>query len=189
MTFGSFSGYSATFPLLIRELYTTQFEGGPDPLKYAFLGPLVGSLIRVIMGIVSDYTGGAILTTLAGLGMITGIVFGIAGGYFNPTSLDQFPVFVGIMLWIFFWSGTGNASTFRQYPIIFKHNPRMGAGVVGWTAAVAAYGPFIFSSLMGQAFKAVGNPIPFFIEAAAYYFIATAINWWYYQRRGCERPS
>ena len=45
MTFGSFSGLAVTFPLLIKQLYGG-FEGAPDPLAYAFLGPLVvGTLI------------------------------------------------------------------------------------------------------------------------------------------------
>ena len=48
-TFGSFIGYSAAFPLLIK----IQF---PDvnPLDYAFLGPLVGALARVAGGVISD---------------------------------------------------------------------------------------------------------------------------------------
>ena len=45
MTFGSFSGFAAVFPLLIKETYG-KFPGGPDPLKYAFLGPLIGAGIR-----------------------------------------------------------------------------------------------------------------------------------------------
>ena len=31
MTFGSFSGFAATFPLMIKQLYTV-LPGGPDPL-------------------------------------------------------------------------------------------------------------------------------------------------------------
>ncbi|MBX6373612.1 MAG: MFS transporter, partial [Acetobacteraceae bacterium] len=37
MTFGTFSGLSATFPLLIRQGYG-HLPGAPDPLTYAFLG-------------------------------------------------------------------------------------------------------------------------------------------------------
>ena len=33
-------------------------------------------------------------------------------------------VIVGIMLAMFFFAGVGNASTFRQYPLIFAANPR-----------------------------------------------------------------
>ena len=49
MTFGTFSGLSATFPLLIKQIYG-QFPGAPDPLTYAFLGPLVGSIARILAG-------------------------------------------------------------------------------------------------------------------------------------------
>ncbi len=189
MTFGSFSGFSAIFPLLIRQLYSEPFPGGPDPLKYAFLGRMIGGASRVLAGFVTDITGGAIWTSLCGLMMIAALLFGWLGGYFTPTSLDQFPVFLGIMLWVFFWSGVGNAATFRQYPIIFKHNPRQGAGVVGWTAAVAAYGPFIFSVLAGAAISRTGSPIPFFWGLMVFYASAVFINWWYYQRKGCEAPS
>ncbi|NUQ35984.1 MAG: NarK/NasA family nitrate transporter [Planctomycetaceae bacterium] len=194
MTFGSFSGFAAAFPMMIKSLYGG-FPDAPDPLKYAFYGPLIGSATRVIFGFVADKTGGGILTHLTGLVMIGLCITAVATGVLAPTSLDQFPLFVAIMLGIFFCSGVGNASTFRQYPVIFANNPRQGAGVLGWTAAVAAYGPFIFSLLIGLAISSstagggVKSASAFFIGAAAFYAIATAINWFYYVRKGCERPS
>ncbi|MDO8637482.1 MAG: MFS transporter [Dehalococcoidia bacterium] len=188
MTFGSFSGFAAAFPLMISTVYGG-FPNAPDPLKYAFLGPLAGSLMRVAMGPVSDRCGGAILTTLSGLVMFASVVVLILTGLLTPTSIDQFPYFVILMVIIFLASGTGNASTFRQYPIIFAHSQRQAAGVIGWTAAVAAYGPFIWSSLIGVAITQTGSPVPFFFGIAVYYIIATFINWNYYQRKGCARPS
>ena len=188
MTFGSFSGFAAAFPLMISTVYGG-FPNAPDPLKYAFLGPLAGSLMRVAMGPVSDKCGGAILTTLSGLVMFVSVVVLILTGLLTPTSIDQFPYFVILMVIIFLASGTGNASTFRQYPIIFAHSQRQAAGVIGWTAAVAAYGPFIWSSLIGVAITQTGSPVPFFFGIAVYYVIATFINWNYYQRKGCARPS
>ena len=56
-TFGSFIGYSAGLPLLIK----AQFPG-VDPVKYAFLGPLVGALARPVGGWLSDKLGGARVT-------------------------------------------------------------------------------------------------------------------------------
>ena len=188
MTFGSFAGYSAAFPLMISTIYGN-FPDAPDPLKFAFLGPMVGSLIRVAMGPVSDKWGGAILTTISGVVMIASIILMFALGLFAPTSLDQFPMFVILMLVIFLASGTGNASTFRQFPIIFAHSARQGAGVIGWTSAIAAYGPFIWSVLIGLSIASTGSPAPFFYGIIVYYLIATAINWYYYQRRGAEKPS
>jgi NNP family nitrate/nitrite transporter-like MFS transporter len=67
--------------------------------------------------------------------------------------------------------------------------------VLGWTAAVAAYGPFLVSTLIGAAIgasAAAGGPKSaggFFVGAAVFYAIATSINWLFYVRRGCERPS
>jgi NNP family nitrate/nitrite transporter-like MFS transporter len=188
MTFGSFSGFSAAFPLLIKTVYG-QFPNAPDPLAYAFLGPLIGSVARVAAGPISDKVGGAILTHFVGIGLIISIVVMAVGGLLSPTSLDSFPAFVGLMLVIFLLTGVGNASTFRQYPIIFSHSPRQGAGVIGWTAAVAAYGPFVFATLIGLVITEFGSAAPFFYGIALYYVAATGINWWYYTRKGCEKPS
>lgn len=188
MTFGSFSGFAAAFPLMIKTIYGG-FPNPPDALKYAFLGPLIGSATRVIFGFVSDKTGGAILTHLAGIAMIGLCLALILTGSLTPESADQFPTFVWLMLGIFFCTGVGNASTFRQYPVIFAHSPRQGAQVLGWTAAMAAYGPFLFATLIGLSISATGAATSFFIGVIAFYAIAVAINWWFYTRKGCERPS
>jgi NNP family nitrate/nitrite transporter-like MFS transporter len=187
MTFGSFSGLAATFPLLIKGVYGG-FPNAPDPLKYAFLGPLVGSLMRIIFGPISDKLGGGILTHVSGLGLIAGCLLMVFSGILTPTSLDTFPYFVATILGLFFFSGMGNASTFRQYPIIFGHSPRQAAGVLGWTAAVAAYGPFIFSSLIGAVVALTGNSRGFFLGWTLFCAVATIINWWFYTRKGCEKP-
>lgn len=188
MTFGSFSGLSAAFPLLIGTIYG-KLPGAPDPLAYAFLGPLVGSAARVVFGFVADRVGGGILTTLSGLAMIAGCGALVFGGYLAPRSVEAFPGFVALMLLLFLASGMGNASTFRQYPVIFGHSPRQGAQVLGWTAAVAAYGPFFFASLLGLSTSRTGSTAPFFVGLIAYCAVAVALNWHFYTRRGCERPS
>lgn len=66
--------------------------------------------------------------------------------------------------------------------------PRQAGGVIGWTAAIAAYGPFIFSVLIGTVISLAGDPIPFFIGAAAFYAVNIGINWWYYARKGAPKP-
>jgi len=188
MTFGSFSGFAAAFPLMIKTIYG-KFPGAPDPLAYAFLGPLIGSATRVVFGFVADRTGGGILTQVAGAAMIGLCAAMCLTGVLTPESLDSFPLFVALMLGIFLFAGIGNASTFRQFPIIFAHSPRQGAQVLGWTGAVAAYGPFAFSALMGVSVTRTGSAAAFFLGAAAFYLAASAVNWWFYVRKGCERPS
>jgi NNP family nitrate/nitrite transporter-like MFS transporter len=188
MTFGSFSGLSAAFPMLIKTVYG-QFPAAPDPLQYAWIGPLVGSAMRVIAGPLTDKWGGAIFTQFCGFGLIIGAAILGFGGLLTPTSLDQFPMFVWVMLGMFFCTGVGNAATFRQYPVIFSHSPRQGAGVIGFTAAVAAYGPFLFSTLIGWTKTSLGSAKVFFVGLMVFCLIATAINWWFYTRNGAEKPS
>lgn len=188
MTFGTFAGLSAAFPLLIKILYG-DFEGAPDPLVYAFYGPLIGSASRVLFGFVADKTGGAILTTITGIGLAIGVLLLITMGLVAPTGMEQFPMFVTVILALFFFTGIGNAATFRQFPIIFGHNPRQAAGVIGWTAAIAAYGPFIFATIIGAVISANGNAKAFFVGLLVFILLATSINWHYYNRKGCEKPS
>src|SRR5512144_651017 len=80
--FGSFIGYSAAMPLLIK----TQF-GGYDPLTYAFLGPLVGSIARPFGGWLSDRVGGARVTVAVFFGMsliVPGVIASLHAGAFAP---------------------------------------------------------------------------------------------------------
>lgn len=186
MTFGSFAGFSAAFPLMIKTLYSG-FPNGPDALKYAWMGPAIGGAVRAITGAPFDKIGGSIGIMISGIGLVIGCGALVFGGYLAPTSLDQFPGFLYLMLWIFFMTGVGNAATFRQYPIVFAYSPRQGAGVIGWTAAIAAYGPFIFSSLIGASITRTGSASPFFIGAAIFYVVGTVINWHFYTKPGAER--
>jgi NNP family nitrate/nitrite transporter-like MFS transporter len=150
-------------------------------VRYAFLGALVGSFARVITGPVADRTGGGILTVVSGLGIAAGTVF-VAVVALPAQSADDFPAFLWAMLAIFFFAGVGNASTFKQMPMIFE--PRQAGGVIGWTAAIAAFGPFLF----GSALSAISPPV-FFWVVAIWSLIGAAMAWWLYARPGAEKPS
>ncbi|MBI4955613.1 MAG: NarK/NasA family nitrate transporter [Myxococcales bacterium] len=183
MTFGSFSGYSAAFPLLIDKVYG-KFPGAPQPLKYAFLGPLIGAAIRALAGPIADKFGGAKVTLVSGLGLC-GCALAITP-FTSPESLDQWPGFLGLMLGLFLFSGIGNASTFKQMPMIFE--PRQAGGVIGFTSAIAAFGPFLFSVAFGAIIAATGSPTAFFFGAAVFYALNVGLNWWFYTRKGAEKP-
>ena len=181
ITFGTFSGLAAGFGLLINNLYGTKVfgESGIDPLKYAFLGALVGSLARVISGPIADRVGGGKMTVVATIGIALGSLFTVF--QLNPTSADQFGTFLIGMLVIFFFAGVGNASTFKQMPMIFER--RQAGGVIGWTSAIAAYGPFIFGVML-----AVVAPTLFFAMGVVFALIAAVIAWWFYARKGAATP-
>lgn len=183
MTFGCFSGLSGTFPLLIKQIYG-HLPGAPDPLAYAFYGPLVGSVLRVVAGPLSDRLGGARVTQFAGLGMVACAV--AVPMVTDSSDLSTFPAFVAAMLGLFAFAGIGNASTFKQMPMIFE--PRQAGGVIGFTAAIAAYGPFIFGLLFAWAFAAFGAADVVFQGLAAFFLLNVALNWWLYARRGAANP-
>ena len=183
MTFGGFAGLAATFPLLIREVYGS-FDGAPDPLAWAFYGPLVGSASRVIAGPLSDKLGGARVTHWAGLGMLLSAF--LVTLTVTPTSLDSFWLFVSAMLALFFFAGVGNASTFKQMPMLFA--PRQGGGVIGFTAAIAAYGPFVFGMLFAWSFASSGSAAPVFYGLIVFFAFNVVLNWVLYARKNAPYP-
>jgi NNP family nitrate/nitrite transporter-like MFS transporter len=183
MTFGTFSGFSAAFALLIREVFG-KVENPPDPLTYAFLGALIGSATRPFGGWISDKIGGAKVTLVCAvllLGSALGITF-----FTSPTAASEFYPFLALILVIFFASGIGNGSTFRMIPIIFP--PKEAGPVLGWSAAVAAYGAFIVPMLFSWSLGAFGSPNVAFILLAAFYAANLMLCWWYYGRKGAEHP-
>ena len=105
-TFGSFIGYSAAFPLLIK----TQFPA--VRVSIAFLGPLVGSLSRPLGGLLADKVGGAIVTfwNFIAMGAATiGVIYFV--------DIKDFAGFLAMFLVLFVTTGIGNGSTYRMIPI------------------------------------------------------------------------
>ncbi|MDO4641141.1 MAG: NarK family nitrate/nitrite MFS transporter [Neisseria sp.] len=199
-TFGSFIGFSAGFPLLIKAQFPMV-----DPVKYAFLGPLVGALTRPFGGWVSDkIKSGAKITQIVFAGMIIA-VFGVLT--FLPVNGQggSFWGFFACFMALFALTGLGNGSTFMQVPVIFLNmHEKMaaqglktkeqalhdankeGAAVIGFTAAFAAYGGFLIPKSYGSSIELTGS-----VNAALYLFIVfyalcCVINWWYYMRKGAE---
>ena len=182
ITFGTFSGLAAQFGLLIKNLFGGDVFGasGIDAVKYAFYGALIGSAARVLAGPIADRLGGARVTLVATLGIAGAAAF--TATTVNPDSADQFSAFFWGMLVIFFFTGVGNASTFKQMPMIFA--PRQAGSVIGWTAAIAAYGPFLFGAVLAAVAPAI-----FFFGLSGVALAGSVICWHYYARPGAEMPS
>jgi NNP family nitrate/nitrite transporter-like MFS transporter len=196
-TFGSFIGYSASFPLLIR----SQFPDNASLIGYAFLGPLIGSLIRPAGGWLSDRLGGARVTFWAFLVMILAVC-----GVLFFLSVGSFAGFLLMFLVLFTTTGIGNGSTFRMIPVIYRRYHEAGAGAedavarerarkgalmeaaaaLGFTSAVAAYGAFLVPRGYGASIQAAGGPQLALLAFVAFYVLCVAATWWYYYRRGAE---
>jgi len=193
MTFGSFIGFSAAFPKLIQDVFGTLPDGAlnpnaPNPLAYAWLGPLVGSLIRPVGGWLSDKIGGARVThwdTILMIASTLGVAYYVklAGAAAQPE--QYFMPFLLLFLLLFITTGIGNGSTFRMVPIIFK--PSMAGPVLGWISAIAAYGAFIIPRVFGKQIQA-GTPEYALYGFALYYLSCLGVNWWFYARKNAEKP-
>lgn len=183
MTFGLFSGLSAVFGLLINDNY-----GAESPLKlavtgasFAFLGPLIGSVVRMVWGPFCDKMGGAIWTFISGVGMA--VTLAIAGFYLsNPRGMSDFYGFLIAMLVMFFFAGLGNAGTFKQMPMIMP--ARQAGGAIGFTAAVASFGPFVVSVALTMI-----SPAAFFYGCTVFCVIGSALCWWQYARKNAPFPG
>ncbi len=203
MTFGTFSGLSAQFALLTANLYgagnpaIVQGAGAtaqvlvagyavPDPATFVFWGALVGAVARFAFAPLTDRMGGAIWTLISGLGLIVSIGFTITTLTPDTSSAAAlqggFDRFFWGMLAIFLFAGIGNASTFKQMPMIFE--PRQAGGVIGWTSAIAAFGPFLF----GVGLTVVG-PVVFYWLGVAWAVMCVVITWMRYVRKGAPKPS
>jgi MFS transporter, NNP family, nitrate/nitrite transporter len=201
-TFGSFIGYSAGFPLLIKSQFPEV-----NALTFAFLGPLIGAVIRPFGGWLSDKLGGAPVTFWNFIAMAIAV-----GGvlYFLPSggSGGNFYGFLVMFMVLFMTTGIGNGSTFRMIPVIFmtermreaegkgpaaqeqavRDANKEAAAVLGFTSAIGAYGGFFIPKSYGTSISMTGGP-----EAALYLFIVfyvtcIAMTWWYYSRRNAELP-
>jgi len=199
MTFGSFIGFSAAFPKLCQDIfvYTNPDDpsyinpNAPNFMLWAFIGPMIGALIRPVGGILSDkFNSGAKVTMVSTLMQVVGA---LAVAYFviqareAATPETYWWPFFGCFMLLFLATGIGNGSTFRSIPYIFS---KEHAGpVLGWTAAIAAYGAFIIPKVFGEQIKA-GTPEYALYGFTAYYVICLVLNWWYYQgpKREFDNP-
>lgn len=199
MTFGSFIGFSAAFPLSIQVIFgyshvmvdgvmthTTPNPNGPSALTYAWIAPFIGALIRPVGGWIADKAGGSLVTQICSVIMIicaVGAAYYMQLAYQSATPEQYFVPFFLIFLGLFAASGIGNGSTFRTIAVVF---PKEQAGpVLGWTSAVAAYGAFYIPQVLGEQIKAA-TPEYAMVGFAAFYVLCLVLNWFFYLRKSGE---
>lgn len=190
-TFGSFVGYAAAFPLLLK----TQFPESTANL--AFLGALVGSIARPIGGWLADKLGGARVTWWNFVAMAIATL-----GVMHFVQVHGFAGFMTMFLLLFITSGVGNGSTFRMIPVIFREQclrragqgevardgalsqaRRETAAVLGLSSAIGALGGYLIPRGFGASIKATGGPSTALTWFLMYYVVCVGMTWWYYRRR------
>src|ERR1700742_241104 len=194
-TFGSFIGYSAAFPLLIK----TQFPA--VTIAIAFLGPLVGSLSRPLGGLLADKVGGAIVTFFNFIARAAATI-----GVLYFVGIKDFTGFLISFLVLFATTGIGNGSTYRMIPSIFREEnlfkargkgeaARVAAlkaasiesgASVGFIGAVGAVGGFLIPLGFGKSIAATGGPQLALMVFLGFYMLCLAGTWWFYLRKSEE---
>jgi NNP family nitrate/nitrite transporter-like MFS transporter len=190
-TFGSFIGYSAAFPLLLKTQFPAMSVG------IAFLGPLVGSLARPLGGLLADKMGGARVT------FWNFVVMGAATlGVMHCVEIKSFAGFLVMFLILFVTTGIGNGSTFRMIPSIVRAEKLMeakglgdaaralalkaagieSAAVLGFTSAIGACGGYLIPRGFGASIAASGGPNLALEVFLTLYVTCVALTWRYYVR-------
>lgn len=199
-TFGSFIGFAAAFPTLLA----SQFPGS-GLLKLAFVGPLLGALIRPLGGWLADRIGGARLTLWNFVVMFAAslAVFSFLPSGTQPGNVDAF--FWAFVL-LFLTTGIGNGSVFRMVPSVFlalhllraqgkgeeemakaKREGEIEAAVaLGFTAAIAALGLFFIPMAVGVSLEATGSPRAAWYVFIAFYLSCALGTWQWYRRKDAE---
>ena len=190
-TFGSFIGYSAAFPLLIK----TQF---PEiTVGIAFLGPLLGSLSRPLGGLLADKIGGARVTFWNFVAMGAATL-----GVMHFVDIKGFAGFLTMFLILFVMTGIGNGSTYRMIPSIFREEKLRNAGsggeakaiairvagiesaaALGFIGAIGACGGYLIPRSFGASIAATGGPHLALEIFLMFYVTCIALTWWYYLRK------
>jgi NNP family nitrate/nitrite transporter-like MFS transporter len=194
-TFGSFIGYSAAFPLLLK----TQFP--QVTMNLAFLGALVGSVSRPLGGKLADKIGGTRVTLW---NFVLMGVFTIGVIYFLHQ--HSFGGFLAMFLLLFVTTGVGNGSTFRMIPVIFRRQHlraaagqgpeaearamvtarRESAAVIGITSAIGACGGYLIPRSFGASIHATGG-IELALQAfLGFYVTCVGLTWWFYARKAAS---
>ena len=196
MTFGSFIGFSAAFPLSIKVIFGYSHIVGPDgvfshdvinpngpsALMFAWMGPFIGALIRPVGGWISDKIGGAKVTQIVSAVMIAsalGVSYYMAAAYRSATPEEYFWQFFILFIILFTATGIGNGSTFRSIAMIF--NEEQTGPALGWSSAVAAYGAFFIPKIIGEHIYAT-TPENAFYVFSIFYALCFLLNWWFYLR-------
>lgn len=189
-TFGSFMGYAAAFPLLLKREFPAVGIG------MAFLGALVGSLFRPLGGALADRFGGPRVTIY--------FLFVMGGGAVSvlfALSSHNYAWFFSSFMLLFAASGSANGSAYRMIPMIFHakamyevrshkgdvtsaliRGQRETAAVVGLTAAVGALGGFLIPRGVATSLRHTGSIASALYVLLAFYVLVLFVTWRNYQR-------
>ncbi|WP_077100202.1 MFS transporter [Mycobacterium terramassiliense] len=187
-TFGSFIGYSAAFPTLLK----TVFGRGDIALTWAFLGAGIGSVIRPLGGKLADRIGGARITAMSFVMLAVG-----AAASLWSVNAKNLPVFFASFMFLFVATGIGNGSTYRMISRIFMikgelaggdpdtmvHMRRQAAGALGVISSIGAFGGFVVPLAYAWSKSHFGSIEPALRFYVAFFIALLVVTWFAYLRK------
>ncbi|HEY7811683.1 MAG TPA: MFS transporter, partial [Nakamurella sp.] len=200
-TFGSFIGFSFAFGQVLQVQFADIFS---TPIKAAyltFIGPLIGSLIRPVGGILADKLGGAKVSFVNFVAMALGAIVVLAASL-----MQSLPVYLIGFIMLFAFSGLGNGSVYKMIPAIFKaksgleitrygadpavsmaKSQRYAGALIGIAGAIGAFGGVLVNLAFRQSFLATKSADSAYVAFICYYAICFAVTWYAYLRPSSKR--
>ncbi|OBF54497.1 nitrate transporter [Mycobacterium sp. 852002-50816_SCH5313054-b] len=187
-TFGSFIGYSAAFPTLLK----TVFGRGDIALAWAFVGAGIGSVIRPVGGKLADRIGGARITAMSFVMLAAG-----AAAALWSVNAKNLPLFFASFMFVFVATGIGNGSTYRMISRIFVikgelaggdpdtmvHMRRQAAGALGVISSIGAFGGFVVPLAYAWSKSHFGSIEPALRFYIAFFIALLVVTWYFYLRK------
>jgi MFS transporter, NNP family, nitrate/nitrite transporter len=183
-TFGSFIGFGFAFGQVLQVQFPADFDTPIKAAYLAFLGPLLGSLVRPVGGWAADRLGGARVTCWNFGAMALG-----AGLVLFASAQKSLGLFVAGFTAMFVLSGIGNGSVYKMIPAIFRAKTateaearRLSGALIGVAGAVGAFGGVLVNLAFRQSFLAYKSGDGAYVAFMAFYALCALLTWAVYIR-------
>ncbi|MCF3100359.1 MFS transporter [Streptomyces roseoverticillatus] len=202
-TFGSFIGFGFAFGQVLQVQFHADFATPVKAAGLTFLGPLLGSLVRPVGGMMADRWGGARVTLATYGAMAAGAMTVLVASWEG-----SLPLFVTGFVALFVFSGIGNGSTYKMIPAIFRARARTAVEVhgadpaeaertsrrrtsalIGVAGAVGAFGGVLVNLAFRQSFLGSHNGDAAYLAFLATYALCAVLTWAVYLRPRPGRPA
>ena len=208
---GSFLGFAFAFGQVLQNNFLacgqSHAQASLHAAEIAFVGPLLGSLTRVLGGKLGDRLGGGRVT----LGALAAMI--VAGGFLiavsthddltradGPTGYTTIGYIVGFIA-LFIFCGMGKGSVFKLIPSIFEERGRalkvsdaerhrwervMSGALIGFAGTLGALGAMGINLVLRQSYLSAGTQTPALWIFLVCYIGAATLTWARYVRRQGE---
>lgn len=211
---GSFIGFAFAFGQVIAHNLIaggeTHAQAALHAAEIAFIGPLLGSVARVIGGKLGDrFDGGRVtLTVLAAMIAAGGFLVAVsthddltrAPG--APVSLSTTVGYITGFIALFVFCGVGKGSVFKLIPSVFAERSRTldldnterrhwervrSAALIGFAGSFGALGGMVINLALRESYTTTGTETPAFWAFMICYVAAALLTWARYVRP--QRPA